>query len=127
MHAAAEQAKLFDVHVSDLDATPQDGMTARVARSTLELLQSQSQRVQGLSEELREARQALNERKRVEQAKQQLMKQQGLSESEAYAWLRQSAMNQGLSLAAVAERLLAITGEVERSSKPRPPRPRSKH
>lgn len=76
MHAAAEQAKLFSVQASDLDTPPPDGMTAMVARSTLELLLTQSVRLQGLNEELREARQALDERKQVERAKQQLMRQQ---------------------------------------------------
>lgn len=73
MHAAAEQAKLFSVQASDLDTPPPDGMTAMVARSTLKLLLTQSVRLQGLNEELREARQALDERKQVERAKQQLM------------------------------------------------------
>ncbi|HCL14419.1 MAG TPA: transcription antitermination regulator, partial [Pseudomonas sp.] len=108
MHAAAEQAKLFSVQASDLDTPPPDGMTAMVARSTLELLLTQSVRLQGLNEELREARQALDERKQVERAKQQLMRQQGCSEGEAYSWLRQAAMNQGLRLEEVAQRLLAL-------------------
>ena len=56
-------------------------------------------------DELREARQALDERKQVERAKQQLMRQQGFSEGEAYGWLRQAAMNQGLRLEEVAQRL----------------------
>ena len=96
MHAAAEQAKLFSVQASDLDTPPPDGMTAMVARSTLELLLTQSVRLQGLNEELREARRALDERKQVERAKQQLMRQQGCSEGEAYGRLRQAAMNRGL-------------------------------
>jgi len=109
MHAAAEQARLFNVQASDLDTPPQDGMTALVARSTLELLLTQSVRLQGLNEELREARQALDERKQVELAKQHLMRQQGCSEGEAYARLRQAAMNQGLRLEEVAQRLLMLT------------------
>ena len=109
MHAAAEQARLFNVQASDLDTPPQDGMTAMVARSTLELLLTQSVRLQGLNEELREARQALDERKQVERAKQQLMRQHGCSEGEAYNRLRQTAMNQGLRLEEVAQRLLSLT------------------
>ena len=108
MHAAAEQAKLFSVQTSDLGTPPPDGMTAMVARSTLELLQTQTVRLQGLHEELREAREALDERKQVELAKQQLMRQRGFSENEAYAWLRHAAMNQGLRLEQVAQLLLAM-------------------
>jgi len=103
------------VQASDLDAPPPDGMTAMVARSTLELLLTQSVRLQGLNEELREARQALDERKQVERAKQQLMRQQGFSEGEAYGWLRQAAMNQGLRLEEVAQRLLALAQPAERA------------
>lgn len=125
MHAAAEQAKLFSVQASDLDAPPQDGMTAMVTRSILELLQTQTLRLQGLHEELQEARQALEERRLVERAKQQLMRQQGFTESEAYAWLRQAAMNQGLRLEEVAQRLLAL--DSAQPGSPAPRRPRSKH
>ena len=66
-------------------------------------------RLQGLNEELREARQALDERKQVERAKQQLMRQHGCSEGEAYTRLRKAAMNQGLRLEEVALRLLDNT------------------
>jgi len=117
MHAAAEQAKLFSVQASDLDTPPPDGMTAMVARSTLELLLTQSVRLQGLNEELREARQALDERKQVERAKQQLMRQQGCSEGEAYGRLRQAAMNQGLRLEEVAQRLLALDGSANTAAR----------
>jgi AmiR/NasT family two-component response regulator len=111
MHAAAEQARLFSVHSSDLDSPAEEGPGANLARSTLDLLQSQTQRLQGMHDELREARQALDERKLVERAKQLLIKQQGCSESEAYARLRQAAMNQGLRLDEVAQRLLALNAE----------------
>lgn len=127
MHAAAEQAKLFSVQASDLDAPPPDGMTAMVARSTLELLLTQSVRLQGLNEELREARQALDERKQVERAKQQLMRQQGFSEGEAYSWLRQAAMNQGLRLEEVAQRLLSLAQPAAERAPARTMGQRSRH
>ncbi|WP_339411644.1 nitrate- and nitrite sensing domain-containing protein [Pseudomonas sp. EA_35y_Pfl2_R5] len=109
MHAAAEQARLFSVHNSDRPT--EEGPDANLARSTLDLLQSQTHRLQGMHDELREARQALDERKLVERAKQLLIKQQGCSESEAYTRLRQEAMNQGLRLDEVAQRLLALNAE----------------
>jgi hypothetical protein len=121
MHAAAEQARLFSVHNSDRDNPTEEGPGANLARSTLDLLQSQTQRLQGMHDELREARQALDERKLVERAKQLLIKQQGCSESEAYARLRQTAMNQGLRLDEVAQRLLALNAELPTAS------PRQKH
>ncbi|MDO9622397.1 MAG: nitrate- and nitrite sensing domain-containing protein [Pseudomonas sp.] len=111
MHAAAEQTRLFSVHSSHLDSTAEDGVSANLARSTLALLQTQTQRLQAMHDELREARQALDERKQVERAKQLLIKQQGCSESEAHARLRRAAMNQGLRLDEVAQRLLALDTE----------------
>lgn len=104
---AAEQMRLFSVQSSNLDSTPEDGLSGNLARSTLDLLQHQSQRLQLLQDELRDARQAIEERKVVERAKQLLIKQHGYSESEAYALLRQSAMNQGLRIEDIAQRLLS--------------------
>lgn len=113
MHNSAEQIRLFSVHSSGLDSPPEDGLSGNLARSTLDLLQHQSQRLQAMQDELRTTRQALEERKLVERAKQLLMRQQGHSESEAYAWLRQTAMNQGLRLEEVAQRLLNLATAAE--------------
>lgn len=106
-----EQARLFSVHSSELDTPPADGLSSNLALSTLDLLQHQAQRLQVMQDELREARQALEERKLIERAKQLLIRQQGCSESEAYAWLRQAAMNQGLQMEEVAQRLLIASTE----------------
>ncbi len=111
LQTSAEQARLFSVHSSVLDSPQEDATSSNLARSTLELLQHQTQRLQGMQEELRDARQALEERKLVERAKQQLIREHDCSESEAYARLRQAAMNQGLRLEEVAQRLLAATAE----------------
>lgn len=113
MHSNAEQTRLFSVHSSDLDNPPEDGLSGNLARSTLDLLQHQSQRLQAMQDELRETRQALEERKLVERAKQLLIRQRGLGESEAYAWLRQAAMNQGLRIEEVAQRLLSSSAKLE--------------
>lgn len=118
-----EQARLFSVHSSELDSPPADGLGGNLARSTLDLLQQQAQRLQLMQDELREARQALEERKLIERAKQLLIRQQGFSESDAYAWLRQAAMNQGLQLEEVAQRLLAASAE----SQAQQPRARLRH
>jgi response regulator NasT len=59
-----------------------------------------------LRSELADARSQLEERKVVDRAKGLLMTRQGLSEQEAYARLRKAAMDRGLKLADVAQRLL---------------------
>ncbi len=117
----SEQAKLFSVQARELDSPPADGMTDAVERSTLELLQLQTQRLQRVNDELKEARQALNERKLIERAKKLLMEQYDLSESQAHTRLRQAAMDQGLRLDDLAERLLAsAAGNAPARPAPRP-------
>jgi hypothetical protein len=118
---AVEQARLFSVYSSNLNIPPEEGISSHLTRSTLELLQDQNLRLQDMHEELREARQALEERKQVDRAKLLLIKQRGCSESEAYAWLRQSAMIQGLRVEKVAQGLLSLDNEpASRPSRPRP-------
>ena len=56
--------------------------------------------------ELRERTTELQERKLLDRAKGLIMQRQGLSEAQAYAKLRRAAMDQGLKLAQVAQRLL---------------------
>jgi response regulator NasT len=57
---------------------------------------------------LDELEQKLRDRKEIDRAKGLLMDKRGLSESEAYALLRQAAMKQGLRLADVARRILSV-------------------
>ena len=57
---------------------------------------------------LDELEQKLRDRKEIDRAKGLLMDKRGLSESEAYALLRQEAMKQGLRLADVARRILSV-------------------
>jgi two-component system, response regulator / RNA-binding antiterminator len=59
-----------------------------------------------LRTELAEARQQLTQRKVIDRAKGLLMKRQGLAEDEAYALLRKTAMDKGLKLAELAQRLV---------------------
>jgi hypothetical protein len=110
---AAEQLRLFSVHSSDLDTPPVDGLGGNLTRSTQDLLQHQTQRLQAMQDELRDARQTLEERKLVERAKQLLIRQRDYSESEAYALLRQSAMNLGMRIEEVAQRLLNNSAGVD--------------
>jgi len=63
---------------------------------------------ESLRRELADARTQLEERKLIDRAKGVLMSRQGLSEQEAYARLRKTAMDRGLRLAEVAQRLLDV-------------------
>ncbi|MCS3810900.1 response regulator NasT [Xanthomonas arboricola] len=57
---------------------------------------------------LDDVQQALQDRKQIDRAKGLLMQKRGLSEAEAYAALRQQAMKQGVKLAEVARRIVAM-------------------
>jgi two-component system, response regulator / RNA-binding antiterminator len=59
-----------------------------------------------LRSELADARNQLEERKVIDRAKGLLMSRQGLSEQEAYTRLRKAAMDKGIKLADVAQRLI---------------------
>ena len=56
----------------------------------------------------------------MERAKQTLMRERQLSESEAYAALRKTAMDQGLSIEDVARRLLVLHEQKRALLRPAP-------
>lgn len=60
--------------------------------------------------ELEATRTALAERKTIDRAKGIIIKARGVSEDEAYALLRKTAMDQGRKVAEVAEALIATAG-----------------
>lgn len=75
-------------------------------RALYDLLQEQSEHLQQMSDQLDEARSALAERKLIERAKGLLMQYQGLSEEDAFAALRRSAMEGNCRLTEVAARVV---------------------
>ena len=63
-----------------------------------------------LRNELHATKAALAERKTIDRAKGILMKARGVSEEEAYALLRKTAMDQGKKIGEVAEGLVTAAG-----------------
>lgn len=63
---------------------------------------------QGLLNELQVTKERLSDRKLIERAKGIIMKQKHLTEEEAYAQMRKSAMNQGQSMADLAKRVISV-------------------
>lgn len=103
--------------IRDIEQLPQlpdypddnvSSLTPAMGRSILDLLQSQSQRLHSMQEELDQARTALEERKLLDRAKALLMKHRRLREDEAHALLRKMAMNQGRKLTDVARAVIAM-------------------
>lgn len=82
------------------------GLAPERIRPILDVAMARFQHEQQLRGELADARSQLQERKVIERAKSLLMQRQGLSEPQAYEKLRKTAMNRGLKLGEVAQRLL---------------------
>jgi len=100
-------------HVRDAIAA---GVTAYVVaglapdrvRPVLDVALARFQHEEHMRRELADARNQLSERKAIDRAKGLLMQRQGLSEEDAYARLRKTAMDKGLKLAEVAQRILDV-------------------
>lgn len=82
------------------------GTTAAQIKPVLDVALARFEHEERLRSELADARNQLEERKVIDRAKGLLMTRQGLSEQEAYSRLRKAAMDRGLKLAEVAQRLI---------------------
>lgn len=82
------------------------GLAAERVKPVLDVAMARFQVEEDLRRELADARSQLGERKVVERAKGLLMKRHGLSEDAAYARLRKTAMDKGLKMADLAQRLI---------------------
>lgn len=87
-----------------------DGLKKERIKPILDMAVSRFNAFSRLRRELVEARNALEERKVIERAKGILMKMRGLSEEEAFAVLRQTAMNEKKKLADIAQSVVTAAG-----------------
>ncbi len=87
-----------------------DGLQAERIIPVIDTAIARFQVLRQMRTELAETRRALEERKVIERAKGLLMKAKGVSEDEAYALLRKTAMNQNRRVADVAEALVTASG-----------------
>lgn len=86
-----------------------DGFAKDRVKPILDLAIRRFKAFASLKTELEEAKTALAERKTIERAKAILMETRKLSEADAYALLRSTAMNQGRRIADVADALITAT------------------
>jgi response regulator NasT len=84
------------------------GLGAERIKPVLDVAMARFQHEESLRQELAVARTQLNERKVVERAKGLLMQRHGIGEPDAYARLRKTAMDKGLKLADVAQRIIDV-------------------
>lgn len=84
------------------------GLGADRVKPVLDVALARFRHEEALRRELADARAQLSERKAVERAKGVLMQRHGIGESEAHARLRKTAMDKGLKLGEVAQRILDV-------------------
>ena len=84
------------------------GLSPDRIRPILEVAMARFQHEQALRRELADAKSELHDRKTIDRAKGLLMQRRGLSEQQAYDKLRKSAMDRGLKLGEVAQRILDV-------------------
>ncbi|KQQ33185.1 MULTISPECIES: ANTAR domain-containing response regulator [Rhizobium/Agrobacterium group] len=87
-----------------------DGLKKERIKPILDMAVSRFNAFSRLQRELAEARSALEERKVIERAKGILMRMRGMSEEQAYALLRQTAMNEKKKLADIAQSVVTAAG-----------------
>jgi two-component system, response regulator / RNA-binding antiterminator len=84
------------------------GLAPERIRPILDVAMARFEHEQGLRKQLASAQGELQERKLIDRAKGLLMERQNLSEQAAYDKLRKTAMDKGLRLADVAQRMLDV-------------------
>lgn len=84
------------------------GLASERVKPVLEVALARFRHEEALRRELADARTQLSDRKLIDRAKRLLMRSQGLSEQQAYARLRKTAMDKGMKLAEVAQRIIDV-------------------
>jgi response regulator NasT len=84
-----------------------DGIKAERVRPILEAAMARFEQYQALEAELHKTRDQLESRKKVDRAKGILMKERKLTEEEAYALLRKTAMAQNKKISEIAEVIIS--------------------
>lgn len=87
-----------------------EGALPKPMHSILDVVQAQSRRLDDVSHQLASAHTALAERKVIERAKGLVMKSRGLAEKEAYALMREAAMNHNKRIVEIAEAIVSAAG-----------------
>lgn len=106
----SDQAAIEAAVDAGVSAYVVDGLKRERVKPILDMAISRFNAFARMSRELEEARSQLESRKLVDRAKGILMKTRGLSEGDAYALLRKTAMNQNRKISEIAESLITAAG-----------------
>jgi response regulator NasT len=85
------------------------GLAADRVKPVLDVAFARFQHEERLRRELADARTELSDRKTIDRAKGILISRHGMTEEEAYSRLRKTAMDKGIKLAEVAQRLIDVS------------------
>lgn len=114
----SDQASIEAAIDAGVSAYVVDGLRKDRVKSILDTAISRFRAFDRLKRELDTARTALAERDVIDRAKGILMRSRGITEPEAYAMLRKTAMNQSRRIAEVAESLVLAAGLLSREGEP---------
>lgn len=106
----SDQAAIEAAVDAGVSAYVVDGLKRERVKPILDMAISRFNAFARMARELDEARSELESRKLVDRAKGILMKTRGLSEADAYALLRKTAMNQNRKISEIAESLITAAG-----------------
>jgi response regulator NasT len=110
---SADSASIEAAVDAGVSAYVVDGLKQERVKPILDMAISRFNAFSRLSRELEDARSQLENRKMIERAKGILTKSRGLSEEEAYALLRKTAMNQNRRISEIAQSLIMAAGLLE--------------
>lgn len=106
----ADQASIEAAVDAGVSAYVVDGLKKERVKPILDTAIMRYRAFERLQRDLEEARSELAGRKSIDRAKGILMQTRGLSEEQAYALLRRTAMNTGRRIADIAESLVLASG-----------------
>lgn len=106
----ADQASIEAAVDAGVSAYVVDGLKQERVKPILDMAISRFNAFSRMARELDEARSELQSRKVIDRAKGILMKTRGMSEPDAYALLRKTAMNQNRKMSEIAESLITAAG-----------------
>jgi len=106
----SDQAAIEAAVEAGVSAYVVDGLKRERVKPILDMAISRFNAFSRMARELREARSELENRKLIDRAKGILMSTRGLSEADAYALLRNTAMNQNRKISEIAESLITASG-----------------
>jgi response regulator NasT len=107
---SADSASIEAAVDAGVSAYVVDGLKQERVKPILDMAISRFNAFSRLTRELDEARGEIENRKVIDRAKGILMKSRRLSEDEAYALLRKTAMNQNRKIAEIAQSLITAAG-----------------